>query len=1110
MASPQTTHSRNNDADDLVERAISQVERWLQRAATLETREDRASMDQLGRLVQTSDDLRFVMQFVDRVARPDSAAVSARQMNELLTETGTPRFLGALDRWMLTVGARVARFAPRLVMTLAGRRMRSIVGKLVAPAEHDSLRSHLVRQTAAGYQTNVNLLGEAVLGEGEANRRLEELKALVALPEVNYVSVKITAVASRINHWAYEDSLQRLVGRLSELVDDAQSTPTPTFINFDMEEYHDLHLTIETFKAVLGDPDRLAVDAGIVVQAYLPDALDVLRDLAEWANARHRDGGGTIKIRLVKGANLAIEQVEAAMHGWEQAPYPSKLEADAGYRSCLDWLLQPANLTGVRVGVASHNLFDVAWAKLLAERRGVVDRIQFEMLQGMAPAQAKAVNADVAATGTPTLLYTPAVADDDFDVAIGYLFRRLEENAAPSNYLHQLFSLTPGSAAFHAQAEFFREGVALRTTVSRKPRRHQDRSHFRCGSSLADGFTNEPDTDPSLASNRDWIDETLQRTTSPAATPLTDDVAAVAAEHAIVAGAQPSWAARPPSERRKILYRFADELARRRSELLATMMHEARKTIAEGDVEISEAIDFARWYGDQCLQLEEIHGATFAPLGTIAVVPPWNFPTAIPAGGVLAALAAGNGVVLKPAPQTPRCAELVAQACWAAGVPQDVLRFVRTRDDAAGRALVESADGVILTGSIETADLFRSWKPDMKLFAETSGKNALIITPSADIDLAVADLVASAFGHAGQKCSAASLAILVGDLASSERFKRQLIDAVQSLRVGAASAPNTDVPPLIDGGNDRLNRAVGQLENAETWWVEPQRLGPDTISPGVRAGVEPASWFHTTECFGPVLGVMTASTLDEAIHIANSSEFGLTGGIHTLDPSEVKRWAEAIEVGNGYVNRPITGAIVQRQPFGGWKASSVGPGAKAGGPNYLLQLGTWTPEPTDDDFDATWATEFAKTHDPAALECEANIFRYRPLEALGVLYGAGASHVERRRIARVVELAGVRIEAAPPEASADVESRAAWLKSMGKRGIQRVRFIGLNPTPDDFKVATEQGLHLIAGPVTPSGRLEFLTVVREQSMTVTLHRFGNLTGAEELRATIAPNPVESA
>ena len=245
---------------------------------------------------------------------------------------------------------------------------------------------------------------------------------------------------------------------------------------------------------------------------------------------------------------------------------------------------------------------------------------------------------------------------------------------------------------------------------------------------------------------------------------------------------------------------------------------------------------------------------------------------------------------------------------------------------------------VVLTGSFETAELFARLAPRTPLFAETSGKNAMVVMPEADIDQAAADLAHSAFGHAGQKCSAASLAILVGDVAHSTRFRHQLVDAARSLQLGPATSATTTLGPLVEPPGEKLLRALTSLEGAQRWLLEPRPVGPRLWSPGIVDGVAPGDWFARTECFGPVLGLMAARDLDEALAVQNALPYGLTGGIWSLDPGDCERWADRVEVGNAYVNRPITGAIVGRQPFGGWKRSVVGPGAKAGGPNYVLQL----------------------------------------------------------------------------------------------------------------------------------------------------------------------------
>ena len=356
-------------ADD----AIALASDWLRRADADTTSAERRDADQLHRLIEDPTGLVFTMAFVDRAARPDQDAVGAGQLRAVVGGHEPPEFLSVVDRLMLTAGATLSRWLPGVVMPLARRRMRSIVGELVVDAAPEQLHHHIDSRSAEGFALNINLLGEAVMGEREAANRLAATKRLVSDPHVDYVSIKVSAIAPQLNHWAFDDSLARVAVRLRELYRAAREGSPTVFVNLDMEEYQDLELTVAAFTSVLDEPEFRELRAGIVLQAYLPDAYGALQELVAWAGRRAEAGGADIKIRLVKGANLAMERVDAVMHGWQQAPYPTKLETDANFKRCLDWALHPSRLVGVRIGVASHNLFDVAWAALTARRREVTD-----------------------------------------------------------------------------------------------------------------------------------------------------------------------------------------------------------------------------------------------------------------------------------------------------------------------------------------------------------------------------------------------------------------------------------------------------------------------------------------------------------------------------------------------------------------------------------------------------------------------------------------------------------------------------------------------------------------------------------------------------------------
>ncbi|UNX54905.1 bifunctional proline dehydrogenase/L-glutamate gamma-semialdehyde dehydrogenase [Georgenia sp. TF02-10] len=1136
------------DVAALVDDAVALAQEWLAATESGQTDAERATTGQLAALVGDPAGLDLAVRFVDRVARPEDTAVAAREL-AAISSAAAAGFLSTTDRLLLGVGARVAPLAPGVVVPLARRRLRQLVGHLVVDAHDPALARHLARARAEGFRLNINLLGEAVLGEAEAAARAARTRDLLRRDDVDYVSIKVSSLVSQISTWDTAGTVERVLERLRPIYRAAADRSPHAFVNLDMEEYRDLDLTLDVFERILAEPEFTDLEAGIVLQAYLPDSLAALDRLVAFAQARTAAGGAGIKVRFVKGANLSMEHVEAELHGWAPAPYATKDEVDANYLRLVERALRPELTGAVRIGVASHNLYDVALAHLLAQARGVGAALDVEMLQGMAPSQARAVRDAVGSV----LLYTPVVAPADFDVAVSYLVRRLEENAQSQNFLHALFG--GGPAAMSEQEARFRASVAALPTVPAGPRRTPD--HAPAG----DTFTNATDSDPALPAVRTWAVERVRATPAPPASPVLAGPADVDAVVATAVHAQPGWAARPPAERAAVLRRAADELEARRGELVTAMAAEGGKTVAEADPEVSEAIDFARYYADRALELQPGHlatdGATFTSDRVVLVTPPWNFPVAIPTGGVLATLAAGSAVIIKPAPAVPGCTEVAMAALHAAGVPTDVLQVVRTDEGTTGRALVAhpDVDAVVLTGAAETAELFASWRTGRpggpRVLGETSGKNALVITPAADYDLAVADLVRSAFGHAGQKCSAASLAILVGSAGTSPRLRRQLIDAVSSLRVAWPDDLGAMMGPVIHPPEGKLARALTTLEPGETWLVEPRPLD-DTgrlWSPGLKDGVAPGSFFHRTECFGPVLGLMRARTLDEAIDLQNATDYGLTGGLHSLDEAEIDHWQERVAVGNAYVNRHITGAIVRRQSFGGWKASVVGPGAKAGGPNYVAQLGHWRPdgEPTrradpgpelsaaladlapllPDDGDRAWlraavgsdalawAEELGVEHDESGLAVEANVFRYRPAP-LTVRTVPGARAAELFRVLLAAQRAGTPVRVSLDLATSAAlkaldgpatraglrrlagvvdrgEDDAAFVRRVRAAAVDRIRVVGEGSAADRLAdELTSARTTVLTGPVLATGRREMLTVLREQAISRTLHRFGHL------------------
>ena len=1079
------------DDSVLVAKAQARALALLEASLADTSRSEAASSRRLARLLADDAGRDLLLDLTDQVLRIRDPRRSARRLHDL-TDAGVPASLGGFDRLGLAALGKVAPTIPSIAERAVDWRIGKDTSGVILDAEDPKFSRYVERRTGEGFRINVNVLGEAILSDEEAEARMRKVLDRIRRTDVTYISVKISAVCANLDILAEDDSLARIEDQLTRLYEAALESTPVTFVNLDMEEFRDLELSLQAFMTVLDRPEFDHLHAGIVLQAYIPDSHAALERLITWADARYRRTRTPIKIRLVKGANLAMEAVEAELHDWVQAPYPTKADVDASYKAMLETALMTPIPGAVRVGVASHNLFEVAWALTLRDELGAHDRLEIEMLEGMAPPQARAVRDDAGGL----LLYSPVVEQSERDASIAYLSRRLDENSSPENFLRALFDLTPGSPAWEEQARRFRDSVAARRTVSKDSRRTQDRTRPVPRFPVDGSFGNVPDTDFTSSANRAWVLRHLEAYSVPQVATV-DSIQAVDEIVARARTAQMDWARTPWATRRTVLAQVAEVLQERRGELIAAQAHLMGKTIRESDPEISEGVDFVQYAAHSTLAHQEYEqqGLTWHPHAVTVVAGPWNFPFAIPLSGLVHAIAAGGAAILKPAPEAREIGVHLIEALHDAGVPEDLVQLACTPDDEIGRHLIthDDVDLVMLTGSLQTAELFTSWKPSLRISAETSGKNAMVITAAADIDQAIKDLVKSAFGHAGQKCSAASLAIIEASVYDDPSFHSRLAEAVRSLCVGPSTDVATVMGPLITPARGPLLRALTTLDDGESWLVEPRQVGERTWTPGVRKDVQPGSWFHLTECFGPVLGLMRARDLDQAIELQNAPVYGLTGGIQSLDPREISYWRERVQCGNAYINRHITGAIVRRQPFGGWKRSSVGSGFKPGGPDHLNSYGCWSNtagidcDNAIDDYRTSWNEYFSTEHDPTGLACESNVLRYRPMD-LVIARLSSTQSTEATLLRQAALITGTPLEFSMPETESD-ESLATRITGLSGE----VRLRALAPLSETVRRACHAtGVAIDDAEITGVGRLDLVHFLKEQSISQTMHRYGRL------------------
>ncbi|TWU38744.1 Bifunctional protein PutA [Novipirellula aureliae] len=1173
----------------MIEHAILLAAELLTKAAKLQTPQERRQQSEFDRMVSNPKDKATLVEMTDQAFRTHCAARVADQLTHLLDVQGVPRFFNPVEQVMLKGFQSFGEYLPGVAVPLVKEKMRKETANVILPAEPELLAEHLKNRQKHGVEMNVNLLGEAILGEAEARRRVEQCYRALRMPDLHCLSVKISTLYSQITPLARKHSIGKVADRLEALYRFATNEESKhkgggnheKFVYLDMEEYRDLYLTADILCETLDREGLSDARAGVALQAYLPDSYPVMMRLIDWSQRRVAAGARPLTIRLVKGANMEMERVDASLRGIPAAPYQTKVETDANFKRMLRKLMDAAAEGHVRVGVASHNLFDVSLALLWAIEAGAMEHVQFEMLEGMANHQRRALSQK----NVDMVLYAPACFKDGFLNAVGYLIRRLDENTGPDNFLRHAYQLQPGSEDFERLANGFRNSFELIDSVSDEPRRIEwERPAKDLSPSVGDSwdtFVNEPDTDWSLPANADWIEGVL-KTWKDRCTDLTSELPdkAIGDDREVVTRYDPSrpdfavctyhplsvneleqtvdraandedgWSKTTLEYRHKLLRSAASLLRERRGDFIAVMMADGGKTVSESDPEVSEAIDFCEFYPLTAKYWAEDPNIRVCPRGVVAVVSPWNFPLAIPAGGIASALAAGNRVLLKPASQTVLTAWKLCQAFWDAGVPKSALQLAACSGQTAEAGLIKNpkVDVVILTGGTETAKRMLAARPDLYLLAETGGKNATIVTAMADRELAVKHVVQSAFGHCGQKCSATSLLLLEEEVFNDKDFKALLADAVESIRVGSSWDLSTRMGPLQSKPTADLNHAMKTLENDESWLVHPERVddNPNLYRPSVKWNIEPGSFSHLTELFGPVLGVMRYSKLEEAIEIVRSTGYGLTSGIESLDDREIDLWRDTIHAGNLYINRPTTGAIVLRQPFGGVGLSAYGPGVKAGGPHYVLSLmhvGNADALPTEanqdpldrrltdwllqSDLDQSikqrvrtaiasqqkaWEREFSKQHDTFHLIGQDNIRRYRSTQGLNIRVVANdlledmlvcltAAITTESQITlsidpgidlKITETLDSLADTFPGLLHPLEESTSELAVRLREGNVGRIRVLSNEVADELEEAAADAFVTILRDPVVLDGRIECLRYLDEQSISHDYHRYGNL------------------
>jgi len=898
------------------------------------------------------------LRFIDVLPALDADTELAHHVSEYFTDGGFPLPEGI--KW----GAEHAggEIAAHLIAPLVRKAVKQIGGRFIAGETTDEAYRTIEHLHQRGMQASLDILGEAVLSEEEAahyqKQYLDLIEALSpnlkAIGEKLHLSIKVSSLYSQINPLTPEHSSKAIRTRLRPILQAVKERRGG--ITLDMEHFDTREIILRTFREILSEPEFTDwPDCGIAIQAYLKQSEDDLEGLIEWAEQR----GSPIHVRLVRGAYRDEETVIARREGWEVPVWEEKWQTDASYERCLKLLMTHHH--SIKPVIASHNVRSIALALAWVEKYKLAPpEYEFQMLYGIADD----LQTVLAATEHPLRIYVPV---GPIIPGMAYLVRRLLENSSNTSFLRlaleenrpekellaapQPAEIKPAPAI--SEISSFRNEPMCRFTqpVEREGLAQairQARSELARHYPLIIGGksveTSAIMTSVNPACPSEVIGEVAMGGTTDA------DAAVKAAGEALV-----NWQQQNAAERGAYLRRVATLLGGQRDMFAAWEILEAGKPWREADADVVEAMDYLRYYAGLAEAMEEGHRFnvagetncyTYQPRGITVVIPPWNFPLAILTGMLAASLAAGNTAIVKPSSQTPVIAAKLIELLQQAGIPDGVVNFLPGEGASLGEYLVCHQDVhlIAFTGSMGTGCRIRqlaagnvaAQRHVKQVIAEMGGKNAIIVDADADMDDAITGILASAFGYAGQKCSACSRVITVGNIHNA--LVHRLVEGAQSLIIGPPEQPDTFVGPVIS--ESAKKRIMKRIQAGKTSaHLMAQASSPDNgyfVAPTIFTEVPPTDALAQEEIFGPVLAVLRANTFNEAIGIANGTRFALTGGVYSRSPAHLTAARQSFNAGNLYLNRKITGAMVGRQPFGGFAMSGMG--YKAGGPDYLLQF----------------------------------------------------------------------------------------------------------------------------------------------------------------------------
>lgn len=1024
------------------------------------------------------------------------------------------------------------------------------------------------------------LIQKPSFGKKTVEKNLRNILNLIQNPEISSLCINISNLSSNIstnfNILAIEELEKNLKIILQEILDNPykvgnKSRQKLIFLNFD--HHKNLGLTIDIFEKILSLKAFLNVKLGITLKAYFPESFEIQKRLTEFAKKRIERNGSEIVLRITKGSSLNLEQIEASKNNWSSPTFTNKIETDANFKKMIEFGTNFENIKAANLGITTCNIFDISYALFLIKENKAENYCYFEISEERLTKCLR--NSLENILDNNLKISCPLIYKKDFHLSSYFILKKINDFTNPENFIFHIEMLFPGNKNWDEQLDSFKQSLEQMKNISNIPKQLQNRNIIK--NELALNFENEPITDFSIPANIEWakkiyenaknyfleeipivingksILENMKGIGVIPSLPNINYKYALANEKQIEEAIQISkkyekiWVETSIDKRLKILSKVAQKLRENRSFFIQILLIDISKTLEQADLEISDAIDAIEFQCKQRLNITYYKDIEWSSKGTFVVLPPWGFPISVGAEILTSALMSGNVVIFKPLDESVLACYHLANLFWDAGIPKECLQFINCTKELFENTLVADSrvNSVIIYTAYDYVKKLLKLRNGYELLANCGGINSIIVTDMSDKEHAIRDIINSAFKFSGQKFSSAPILILEKELYDDLEFRENLKDAANNLIASSALEATSTITPLIKNPDEETYKALTTLDDGEWWLVEPKQSpnNPKLFSCGIKFGVKTNSFTKNHQVYCPLLSVIRAENLDEAIKIANDSRYGLAAGLQSLDIREHNKWLHEIEVGNYYINSKITDAKIKRQPFGGQKESSFGSGFKSGGPSYILdflkakqislprekqpvndwvntltlflekinlsteQLAIWHASVGNYSY---WWKRLKQDLDFCKIFGQDNYIRYLPRKNITLRLTEESFALDALRVCAAALTCSSPLEISwsnnpqleefnwidlLPILSNVEESKEEFCKRLKEGKIKRLRLT--TPASDELKmIAADSACYIIDKPVLANGRFELLHYIKEISITYDYHRYGNL-GARE-------------